>query len=84
MPELPEVQTVLDTLELQIRDRKINEVIIIYSRMIEQDPEEFRSRLTGQHFRKFRRRGKYLLFEMDDICLISHLRMEGEILPQES
>jgi formamidopyrimidine-DNA glycosylase len=78
MPELPEVQTVLDTLELQIKDQKINEVIVLYSRMIESDLEQFKNELVGQHFRKFKRRGKYLLFEMDNLCLVTHLRMEGK------
>lgn len=84
MPELPEVQTVLDTLELQIKDRKINQVIVLYSRMIESDLEQFKNDLVGQHFREFKRRGKYLLFEMDDLCLVSHLRMEGKYYLKQS
>jgi len=84
MPELPEVQTVLDTLELQIKDSKINEVIVLYSRMIETDVEEFKKNLKNQHFRNFKRRGKYLLFEMDDLCLVSHLRMEGKFYLKNS
>ena len=78
MPELPEVQTVLDTLELRIKDREIKDIKILYKPIIVGDPKQFRKRLLGQHFRDFKRRGKYLLFEMDDLTLVSHLRMEGK------
>ena len=33
---------------------------------------------TERHFLRFKRRGKYLIFEMEDCALISHLRMEGK------
>ncbi|MBQ6334176.1 MAG: DNA-formamidopyrimidine glycosylase [Erysipelotrichaceae bacterium] len=78
MPELPEVQTVLDTLALQIKDAEISDIDIIYKKIVEGDEESFKSALIGQHFRNFKRRGKYLLFEMDDVTLVSHLRMEGK------
>ena len=78
MPELPEVQTVLDTLATKIKNRKIVDIKIRYSPIIECSNTRFKNSLIGQHFRKFKRRGKYLLFEMDDITLVSHLRMEGK------
>lgn len=78
MPELPEVQTVLDTLETKIKNRKIVDIKILYKPIVECSEKAFKKRLIGQHFRKFKRRGKYLLFEMDDITLVSHLRMEGK------
>ncbi|MBO4920236.1 MAG: DNA-formamidopyrimidine glycosylase [Erysipelotrichaceae bacterium] len=78
MPELPEVQTVLNTLEKRIRGRKITDIQIIYKPIVECSEKEFRKRLIGSCFREFKRRGKYLLFEMDDVTLVSHLRMEGK------
>ena len=78
MPELPEVQTVLDTLETKIKNRKIVDIKILYKPIVECWDRTFKNKLIGQHFRKFKRRGKYLLFEMDDITLVSHLRMEGK------
>lgn len=76
MPELPEVETVVRTLETQIKDAMICDVNIIYSPIVT-DPD-FRSRMIGQHFREFKRRGKYLIFVMDDLLFVSHLRMEGK------
>ena len=78
MPELPEVQTVLDTLEDRIKDRQIVDIKILYEPIVECSSRTFKKKLIGQHFRNFKRRGKYLLFEMDDITLVSHLRMEGK------
>lgn len=78
MPELPEVQTVLDTLEHQIKNRKIKDIKILYKPIVTVSSKRFKDALIGQHFRNFKRRGKYLLFEMDDITLVSHLRMEGK------
>ena len=78
MPELPEVQTVLDTLETLIKDKKITDVKVLYPRIVEGDVLRFEADLKGQHFRGFKRRGKYLLFILDDHILVSHLRMEGK------
>ena len=78
MPELPEVETVLRTLETQIGGEEIVSVIVRYPKIVEADPDEFAKRLCGRHFLGFQRRGKYLLFQMEDVTLVSHLRMEGK------
>ena len=78
MPELPEVETVLRTFETKIKDKKILDIAVLYAPIVEGDVADFKNKLIGQHFRDFKRRGKYLLFEMDDITLVSHLRMEGK------
>jgi len=78
MPELPEVQTVLDTLQTQIKGRQIIDIKILYKPIVDCCDRVFKKKLIGQHFCNFKRRGKYLLFEMDDITLVSHLRMEGK------
>ena len=78
MPELPEVQTVLDTLQTKIKNKKIIDIKVLYKPIVEANATTFKKKLIGQHFRNFKRRGKYLLFEMDDITLVSHLRMEGK------
>jgi len=86
MPELPEVETVVRTLESQIKDLKILDIEVLYPNIIVGPVDDFKKKLINQSFRKFKRRGKYLLFEMDDICFVSHLRMEGKYYiqrPQE-
>ena len=78
MPELPEVETVLRTLANQIKDRQITKVHVYYDKLILGDAREFEEKMTGEHFREFERRGKYLIFRMDHVTFVSHLRMEGK------
>ena len=83
MPELPEVETVLRTLEHRIAGQEITEVRVIWGKTVIGDPDEFCRRLKGRHFLRFMRRGKYLLFGMEDCILMSHLRMEGKYFIQK-
>ncbi len=79
MPELPEVETVVRTLESKIQDRIIRKVRVIYPRIIScPDPREFAGQLENQQFRSFERRGKFLIFRLTDKVLVAHLRMEGK------
>lgn len=79
MPELPEVETVKRTLNELIIDEQIKDVIVSWPKMIKapDDVEEFTLRLIGQSFRSIERKGKFLVFSLDDDVLVSHLRMEG-------
>lgn len=83
MPELPEVETVVRTLEKRLKNRKIEKVEVIYEPIITGNPTSFKRKLKGQHFKKFSRRGKFLLFYMDDVLFVSHLRMEGKYYIQD-
>ena len=79
MPELPEVQTVISTLEKQMGFQKITAVNIIYPKIIDNcTPEEFAGKLIGQRIERYSRRGKFLLFYLTDYLLVAHLRMEGK------
>lgn len=78
MPELPEVETVKNVLKKRILNKKIKEVRIIYSKMIDSDLEEFKKILIGNEFKDILRVGKWLIFELNNHYLLSHLRMEGK------
>jgi len=79
MPELPEVETVVRTLENKLGNCKILSVSVLYDRIVETPSvKEFRENLQGQHIIKYDRRGKFLIFELDDYIMITHLRMEGK------
>ena len=82
MPELPEVETVVRTLENLIKGRKIVNVNILHSNIISMDDDKFCEIVINQTFRDFKRRGKYILFELDYVTLVSHLRMEGKYFYQ--
>ena len=78
MPELPEVQTVVDTLKGMILNKTIAYIKVLYAPIIVGDHNEFVNKLKGQTLHDIKRRGKYLIFEFDDIAMVSHLRMEGK------
>lgn len=78
MPELPEVETVRRGLEKLVVGKTIASVRCCYPKMIVTGLEEFGSRLPGQTIIAMHRRGKYLMFQLTDNVLLSHLRMEGK------
>lgn len=78
MPELPEVETVRQTLKKNILGFKIRDVDVFYEKMIHgTSVEKFKESLKNQTLLDIKRYGKYLVFIFEDIALISHLRMEG-------
>lgn len=83
MPELPEVQTVRQVLKESIIGLKIDKIESNYEAMVEEDFQEFRQKLEGKTFNDILRKGKFLIFSLDDIFLISHLRMEGKFFYQK-
>ncbi|GGA81845.1 DNA-formamidopyrimidine glycosylase [Ornithinibacillus halotolerans] len=80
MPELPEVETIRKTLKRFVLNRTINDVHVHWGKIIKKpdDVEHFKHLLMGQTIHDIHRKGKFLLFELDDFMLISHLRMEGK------
>ena len=78
MPELPEVETVKETLKKQVLNKNITDVKIYYENIIEYPTsKEFKEEIINQKINDIKRRGKWLMFELDDYFLLSHLRMEG-------
>ncbi len=79
MPELPEVETVKNTLKRQVLNKKI-ELANIYWNNIIAFPQvsDFKRCVQNQKINNILRRGKWLMFELDDYFLLSHLRMEGK------
>ena len=50
MPELPEVETVLRTLETKIKDKKILDIAVLYAPIVEGDVADFKNKLIAQQF----------------------------------
>lgn len=79
MPELPEVETVKESLKLRLIGKKINKVRVFWDNIIAYpSKEEFIKNIENQNINDIKRRGKFLMFELDDYYLLSHLRMEGK------
>lgn len=82
MPELPEVETVRQSLIPHVLNKEIASVQVLYPRVFpKQTIDEGIARLTGEELLDIRRRGKYLIFLVsNDIWMIIHLRMTGQLL----
>ncbi|GAA0429436.1 DNA-formamidopyrimidine glycosylase [Lentibacillus halophilus] len=80
MPELPEVETIKETLKQLCIHKTIADVTVHWSNIVKcpDDTDQFKYQLIGQTIRDITRKGKFLLFQLDDVVLVSHLRMEGK------
>jgi formamidopyrimidine-DNA glycosylase len=82
MPELPEVETIRRHLAPHVEGRVLRELDVFDPRWC--DPvagEEFAAAVEGRRVDALSRRGKYLVWELeDDVYLLMHLRMTGTLL----
>jgi formamidopyrimidine-DNA glycosylase len=81
MPELPEVETIRRQLEPLMVGRRLASVSIRDSRLTRPlDPSAVEAALTSCTVVSVSRRGKYLLFDLDGLNWLAHLRMTGSFL----
>jgi len=78
MPELPEVETVKETLKKKLLKKRIKDIKILYDGIIATDINSFKENVKNQEIINITRRGKFLIFELTNYYLVSHLRMEGK------
>ena len=79
MPELPEVETVKESLKLRLNKKKITKARVFWDNIIAYpNKDEFIKEITEQTINDVKRRGKFIIFDLDDFYLLSHLRMEGK------
>ncbi|MCF7926933.1 MAG: DNA-formamidopyrimidine glycosylase [Candidatus Izimaplasma sp.] len=79
MPELPEVETVKNALRPLVKSKTIRDIDIFYAPILRNKTEKaFKKILENKTIKDITRYGKYLLFNIGEYTLISHLRMEGK------
>ena len=87
MPELPEVELVTKALDQLVKGRKIIAAELLRERLAPfNSPAEFAEKLKDATILRVHRRGKHILFELDnEQTLMAHLRMSGRfrLLPIE-
>ena len=87
MPELPEVENTVRDLKPLLVGHRILAVQVLWPCMLaDKSPEAFSTELVGRQIVNADRRGKYLLFLLDNgRTLVVHLRMTGQfhlVLPE--
>lgn len=82
MPELPEVEHVVRALRRAVTGRRIVAAELKLPRLAgEVSPRAFSQRLRGARIERVRRRGKYILIELDSARVLAvHLRMTGKFV----
>ena len=84
MPELPEVETICQTLRTAILDQKIVKVIVGKRKLREPIPDDLVTVLPGKIITNVSRRGRYILIHLGKECLIIHLGMSGNLRLESS
>lgn len=80
MPELPEVQTVVDDLMATgLAGQTITDVYVRWPGSIAApSPKDFRRTLTGRRIATITRRAKFIVWHLDEgLTMLTHLRMTG-------
>ena len=82
MPELPEVETIRRHLEPRLVGRTLERMEVLDGRWCEPAaPGELEDAVGGRRIAAVARRGKYLVLELEDeVFLVMHLRMTGNLL----
>ena len=80
MPELPEVETVRRVLEERFRGKRIAAVVVGKPTFYRAPPASALKALTGAVIAAFRRRGKYLIVDLEGgASVVFHLGMSGRM-----
>ena len=82
MPELPEVETVVQGVSSEISGKRLEKIEITDEELLRNvEPAQLKQRLEGKRVSNVIRKGKYILIELGDGNLVTiHLRMTGKLL----
>ncbi len=81
MPELPEVETIVADLRPHLAGRTIISCDLLFPTIVRHpEPEVFIDSVAGMRITTLRRRGKYILIDLEnDLVLVVHLGMTGQL-----
>jgi formamidopyrimidine-DNA glycosylase len=81
VPELPEVETIVQGLRAPLTGALIQRVVVHRRDLLREPSARFRSRMVGTTIKGVRRRGKNIVLELSEDCsLVVNLGMTGRIL----
>lgn len=82
MPELPEIQTIVNDLNKTILNKKIKKVEIRLPKIVRYANKDFCTVLKDSSFQKISRWGKFIIIQLSrkNKYLVVHLRMTGQII----
>ncbi len=81
MPELPEIESIVRMARPQVVGRTVTNCRVIHPIVVQpESPERFARQLVGRPIQAVHRRGKYILFTLDALTLVFHLKLDGKFL----
>lgn len=83
MPELVEVETTRRDLSKIIENKIIRKTEVYLDKIVYDKKNEFINKCENKKINYVKRRGKWLLFELDNDTIIIHFRMEGRFYLKE-
>ncbi|SYV95396.1 DNA-formamidopyrimidine glycosylase, partial [Mycoplasma putrefaciens] len=79
MPELPEVTTVVKVIKPKILNKTILGINIFTPKIVKSDSvDNFQKKVKNQKINKVFNKAKYIVLELNEHVIISHLRMTGK------
>lgn len=85
MPELPEVETIVRSLQKQVISQKILKIEVNLPKIIKSHQEEFVSLTEGASIQDVSRRGKIILISLSTgVTILIHLKLTGQLIYSSS
>lgn len=82
MPELPEVETIVQDLNKKLKNKEIKELKVLDAKALNLPVAKFRKWVIGGVVKSVRRRAKMIIIELNDKFIIIHLKMTGQLVFQ--
>ena len=83
MPELPEVETVTQSIKKHLLDKKFQSLSINWKKTLHNfSIENFNKQIKNQQIKDIYRRGKFIVFDFKQCIMAVHLRMTGKLYVQ--
>ena len=79
MPELPEVETIVNDLNKELKNKKIISVKSLDKKVFQLTSQEAK-KIIGQTIKSIRRRAKMLIISLGEVNLLIHLKMTGQLV----
>ena len=80
MPELPEVETVTNSIKKHLIGKKFTSLVVNWKKTLHNfTPLDFSSKIKNLKIKNIYRRGKFIVIDLDKVILAVHLRMTGKL-----
>lgn len=79
MPELPEVETIVQDLDKKLKNNIISEIQVLNKKSLNLPAAKLKS-LIGRKIKNVRRRAKMIIIELSKDFLVIHLKMTGQLV----